>query len=184
MRKAKDRASKKCINPWYQFLAIFCVAALTMVIIFEVDTNRIKFDFLKRFNKKEFEDTILIATTGDNPKGSVAVQFETCRNFIVVRESDGRYECYSNNPAMYDLNTVLNFIRQQNIEAVIAGTMNINTYQMLNSSHVEVYTSVTGTVEEALKKYKKHELVSYSRYYYDKRQNASLKNTGNITSVR
>jgi predicted Fe-Mo cluster-binding NifX family protein len=55
---------------------------------------------------------------------------------------------------------------------------------MLNSAQVEVYTGVTGTVEEALKKYKKHELVSFSRHYHSRRQNRSLNNTGNSNSIR
>ena len=184
MKKSKDRASKKCINPWFKFLAIFCVAALTLFMIFKMEPNQIKFNFrnvFKSFSNKDSDDNILIAASGADPKSSVAVQFETCRNFFVVNESTGKYECFSNNPASFNKNTLRNFISQRRIETVIAGTMEIDTYQLLNSSHIEVYTGVTGTIEDALKKYKKHELVSYSRYF-NRQKNETVNKTGNIKS--
>ena len=189
MNKSKDRSSKRCINPWLQFLAIFCVAALTLFMIFEVDSNQIKFNFrnvfnvFKFFSKEDSDDNILIAASGADPKSSVAVQFETCRNFFVFNESTGKYECFSNNPASFNKNTVRDFINQQKIETVITGTMEIDTYQLLNSSNVEVYTGVTGTVEDVLKKYKKHELVSYSRYF-NRQKNETVNKTGNVKSSR
>ena len=189
MKKSKDRSSKRCLNPWFKFLAIFCVAALTLFMIFEVDSNQIKFNFrnvfnvFKRFSKEDSDDNILIAASGTDTKSSVAVQFETCRNFFVVNESTGKYECFSNNPASFDKNTLRDFVSQREIETVIAGTMEVDTYQLLNSSHVEIYTGVTGTVEDALKKHKKHELVSYSRYF-NMQKNETVNMTGNVKSSR
>jgi len=191
MKKPKDRSSKRCINPWFQFLAIFCVAALTLFIIFAMNSNRIKFNFrhthitnvFKRLFKEDSDDNILIAASGADPKSSVAVQFETCQNFFVFNESTGKYECFSNDPASFDKNILRDFISQREIETVIAGTMEIDTYQLLNSSHIEVYTGVTGTVEDALKKYKKHKLVSYSRYF-NRQKNETVNKTGNVKSSR
>ena len=186
MKKPKDRSSKRCINPWFQFLAIFCVAALTLFMISEDNSNQVKFNFrnvFKRFSKEDSDDNILIAASGVNPKSSVAVQFETCQIFFVVNESTGKYECFSNNPASFNKNTLRDFISQQKIETVIAGTMEIDTYQLLNSSHIEVYTGVTGTVEDALKKHKKHELVSYSRYF-NMQKNETVNKSGNVKSSR
>ncbi len=184
MKKLEDRSSKKCINPWFQFLTIFCVAALTLFLIFEVNTNQVKFNFFKRFFKEESDDYILIAASGVDPNSSVAIQFETCQNFIVINESSDEFEYYSNNPSSYNINTLRYFVREKKVETVIAGTMEIGTYRMLNSSHIDVYTGVTGTVEDALKRYKKHKLVSFSRHYYDRRINTSVDSTGNSKSVR
>ena len=183
MKKSKDRSSKKCLNPWLHFLLIFCVAAFTLFAIFEEDNIK-KLTSVKGFHEEESEDNILVASTGDNPKNSVAVQFETCQVFFIVNESTGEYQCFSNNPGSYNINKVRDFIRQYNIEAVIAGTMDIGTYQMLNSSHTAIFTGVTGTVEDALKKYKKQELVSFSQQYYNRRENTSLNNTGYSKSVK
>lgn len=190
MKKTKDRLSRNCFNPWFQFLAIFCVAAFTMLAIFVADKNHIKIrlnqlGFIKSFfHKEDSSDNILVAAMGNDPKSSVAVQFETCQYFLVVKKSRDQYEYFSNSPASYNVNTVRDFIRLQNIEAVITGTMNIGTYQMLSSSKIEVFTGVTGSVEEALKKFKKHELVSFSRHYFNRRKNTSLNNTGNSNSTR
>jgi len=184
MKKSKDRLSKKCLNPWYKFLAIFCVAAFTLFAIFEVNTNRMRINFTESSHDEESAENILIAASGASPKSSVAVQFETCPNFIVVNESTSEYVSFSNDPDSYNINAIKDFIRTQNIDAVITGTIEIGTYQMLTSSHVEVYTGVTGTAEEALKKLKKHELVSFSRRYYERNENNSLNNAGNQKAVR
>ena len=173
----KDRASKKCLNPWFKFLAILCVAVFTLFAIFEMDRNHISLNIHKIsriFQEEESAEYILIAASGSNLESSVAVQFETSPAFLVVEESSRGYSSFSNNPASYDINAMRDFISEQRIEAVIAGTMEIGTYQMLNDSRVEVFTGVTGTVEEAFRKYRKHELVSFSRYYKNRRQNASL----------
>ncbi len=190
MKKSIDRLSKKCINPWFKFLAIFCVASLTLFMIFEVDSNKIKFNsrnvfkslnIFERFSKDDSDDYILIASTGADPKSSVAVKFETCRNFFVVNESTGKYESFSNDPASFNKNILMDFVRQREIETVITGTMEIDTYRLLNSSHIEVYTGVTGTVEDALIKHKKHEIVSYSRFF-NRQRIETVNTTGNVKS--
>ena len=183
MKKTRDYLSKKCINPWLKFLSIFCIAAVTLFIIFEVNTQRINGNYFNNILKEKADDSILVAATGVDMKSSVAVQFETCQNFIVVDESSGTYEYFSNNQSLNNVQTVRDFIRKKNIETVIAGTMEIGTYQMLHSSQVEVYTGVTGTVGDALKKNKKHELISFRRYY-NRRRNTSINNTGIQKSLK
>lgn len=182
MKKTKDRSSRKCVNPWFRFLAIFCVAGFTLSMIFAEDSNRINFGFFKGLSKDDSDDNILIAASGVNLDSFVAAQFETCRNFLVVNESTGKYDCFSNNPASVNTSTLRDFVNRQNIETVIAGTMGIDTYQLLSSLNIEVCTGVTGTVEEALKKHKKNNLVSYSRYF--KNKNKPGNTTGNIKSLR
>lgn len=189
MKKSKNRASRKCTNAWFKFLAIFFVAGFTLFAIFEVDSKNTKINipninFSDSSHDEESAENILIAASGASLKNSVAVQFETCPSFIVVNESTGKYLFFSNSQATYDINAMRSFLRKQNIEAVIAGTMEINTYQMLSSSRVEVYTGVTGTAEEALKKLKKHELVSFSHYYSDRKNGNSLKIIENQKSAR
>lgn len=189
MKKSRNRASRKCVNAWFKFLAIFCVAGITLFTIFEVDSKSIKIntpdiDFFDGSHDEGSAEKILIAASGASLNNSVAVQFETCSSFIVVNESTGEYVFFSNSQDTYDINAMRSFIKKQNIEAVITGTMEINTYQMLSSSRVEVYTGVTGTAEKALKKLKKHELVSFSHYYSDRKNGNFLKIIGNQKSAR
>ena len=168
-----DRTLKKCMDPWYQYLIIFCVAAFFLTTIFVLHKSPIKNSFNKLyfikgfFKDEESRENLLVAATGNDPESSVAVQFETSRYFLVVRRSGGKYEYFSN--TQFEGNAMREFIRQQNIKAVIAGTMDIRTFQMLNSVQVDIFTGVTGRVEDAVKTYKKGRLVSYSRYYKNRR---------------
>jgi len=184
MEKSPNRSSKKCLNPWLNFLAIFCVAALVLLTVFVLEKNHIEINLLKVLSKEDSKDSILISATGIKPTDSIAVQFETCPIFFIVDESAGNYECFSNKASAYSIQEIRSFIRHQNVGTVITGTMDLETYRIFNTAHVEVYTGVIGTVEDALKKYKRHKLVSISRDYYNKRRNASLLNTGKIKSVK
>ncbi|MBW7995926.1 MAG: hypothetical protein FVQ81_05000 [Candidatus Glassbacteria bacterium] len=177
MKTANDRVAKKCFNPWFNFLLIFSVAALTLAAILVLDGNHVKFSFARlNFVRSFFDDdspgdNILVAATGSDPASSVAVQFETCPYFLVVRESGGQYDYFSNSRSRFNENAMREFVHQQNIEAVITGTIEIGTFQALNASRVEIFTGVTGRVEDALKKYRKNELVTYSRHYHNRRPN-------------
>lgn len=161
------------MDPWYQYLILFCVAAISLTTILVLNKNPMKMgfnklNFIKGFFKEDkSKDNLLVAATGNDLKNSVAVQFETCRYFLVVRKSSRKYEYFSN--TQFEENAMREFIRQQNIKAVIAGTMDIGTFQMLNSARVDIFTGVTGRVEDAVKTYKKGRLVSYSRYYKNRR---------------
>ena len=183
MKKSEDRSSRKCINPWYKFLAIFCVAFVTLFMIFQVNSDRVHLDFLKKFTKDDSGEAVLIAASGVDSNSQVAPQLELSRNFLVVDESNGTYEYFSNDPVSFHKNAMHEFLIQRNIETVIAGTMEIDTYQMLSSSNIVVYTGVTGTVEDILKQYKKHKLVSYSSYF-NRQQSKAVTTNSSTTSVR
>jgi predicted Fe-Mo cluster-binding NifX family protein len=169
MKNSAERLQKNCLNAWYKFLVIFCFAVLTVFVIFEMEKNHIRIDFGKSSKmNEESVDYILIASTGTNIASPVAVQFETCKNFILVDEKTNGYASISNSLGSYTPVELRGFIRKQNIEAVITGTMEISSFKTLTSAHVEVFTGVIGTVEEALRKYRRKELVSFSHHYLKK----------------
>lgn len=161
----KDRKTKKCISPWFKYLAILSIAVVTLLAIYEFkarseDTfNNIDRALTIGNRENEYGDNVLIASSGVNLKSDVAVQFETCRTHIIVNPKTKKYISFANNPGSFDIKTAQKFISQNNVEAVITGTMNMDTYQMLNSLHVDIYTGVTGNVKNALKMYENHELI-------------------------
>jgi len=163
MKTPLDREQKHCLNAWYKFAAIFCVAAITVFAIFELEKNHIQFHF--KGSSDESAEYILIAASGPTLKSPVAVQLETCSDFLLVDESTNHFTSFKNTPESFNLTALKDFMDRQNIEAVITGTMEIGTFQLLTASNIEVYSGVTGTAGDAVKKHRKHELVTFSKYY-------------------
>lgn len=158
----KKRSDKSCMNAWFQYLAIFSICAITLFTLFELKVYKVKLS--EFFAAKPVRGSILIAASGRSPSSPVAVDFEASPVFILVTEHSGRYEYLMNTPN-YKLHTMQRFIQMRNIRTVIAGTMTIATFEMLGASQVDVYTGVTGTVQDALLRLEKKKLVSYSNYY-------------------
>lgn len=180
----RDEKSQKCTNPWYKFIAILCISVLTLFAIFELGPKRKTNTVKKAISKNEKEPAwfgkVLIASSGNDLKNAVAVQFETSRNFIVVHPSTEEYAIYSNNPNSYSANKMGSLLKKNNVQAVITGTMNIDTYQMLNSLNIEIYTGVKGNVENAFNMYKNNKLVSSIAPNNTKKTKESLKDSKHL----
>ena len=167
MSQENNKKPEKCISPWYRYLGIVIVVVLTLFAIFEVESidalDKIE-NFSKNNTRKNLSvGNLLIASSGSNINSDVAVQFEKCRNFIIVDPTTGEYKKYSNNWNSYNINQAKNYIMKNNVGAVITGTMNIDTYKILHATHVAIYTGVTGTVDNAVKMYKKNKLLPANR---------------------
>jgi predicted Fe-Mo cluster-binding NifX family protein len=176
MKKTNDRAEKNCFNPWFNFMLIFSVAALTLVGIVILDRKHVNVnmpEFAKRSIKVRPVDNVLIAADGHTPTSPVAVQFETSPYFLIVPEKGGQYEEFSNSGARFNQSAMLEFVLQNKIEAVITGTMEIGTFQALNANRIEVFTGVKGSVQDAMKKFRKDQLVTYSWHYHSKHHNTA-----------
>jgi len=157
------KSLKKCTNPWFRFLVIFIIASLTIFAMFAIKSKHMKFEYIIMSDgDKNYNENVLITSTGNKLKFPVAVQFETCEYYIVVNPSTGKYLSLSNDSKFYDKSRVGNLIRDNNVGAVITGTMNLDTYQVLESSHVDIYTGLTGTGKEALKMYRENKLVKFT----------------------
>jgi len=187
MKSSQDRASKRCLNAWFKFLAIFCVAAITMFVIFQfkIGAHGREIGRSDTSLRREPKGPILISVMDSGPTGAVAVQFEMCPIYLLATDSGGewQYEYFSNDPTSYDLSTMQAFVKQERIQAVLTGTMEIGTHQMLSVSRVGVFTGVTGAVEVALQRLEAGELASFSRYYGNRRQSPFLSNAGNPKPV-
>ncbi|MBT3602900.1 MAG: hypothetical protein HOE48_08505 [Candidatus Latescibacteria bacterium] len=152
-----DRSSKTCVNAWYKFAAIFSVAALTLFGIFELGQG------YNHAHAKMHTGNILIPVTSSDANSRVCVVFEQALMFLQIDEETNAYTYFSKNDV--EINTLRNFIKQHQIGTLLSGTMSIDTYQILNSCGVNVYTGVSGPVDLAFGKFKRHELVSFSHQY-------------------
>ncbi|MFC1562686.1 NifB/NifX family molybdenum-iron cluster-binding protein [candidate division KSB1 bacterium] len=157
------RSSKKCINPWFGFLAIFIIASSTVFAMFEIKAKHIGFEYINMSeDDKNYNESVLITSTGNGLKFPVAVQFETCKYYLVVNPSTGKYSSVSNDLKINNNGQIRNLIQDNNVGAVITGTMNYDTYQVLESSNVDIYTGLKGTGDEVFKMYKENKLVKFT----------------------
>lgn len=156
------RSSQECTNPWFTLLAIFLVSFLTISGIFAIKGHHKFRQFGISENIKNDSENVLIASTGKDLKFPISAQFETCKYFIIVNPSSGKYSNISNTANFYNKDRIGNFIVDNNITTVITGTMNINTYQILKSLHIDIYTGVTGTGVQVIKLYQEDKLVEFS----------------------
>ncbi len=178
IKKSKEDKSKKCINPWYKYLAIFCLVLITLLAIYKFNNrfDEAMNDLREAIPRDNYRLNVLITSTGVNLDSDVAVQFETSRTFLIVNPETERYICYSNDSGTYDNNWIKEFINKNDIAAVITGTMNAKTFETLTSADIEVYTGVIGNAKRALKSYEKHELVSSNRSIYPKKRSSKRDN--------
>ena len=163
MSQKNNKKPEKCTSPWYKYLGIVIVVVLTLFAIFEVESidalDKIENISKNNTRKNLSVGNLLIASSGSNINSDVAVQFETSRNFIVVDPKTGEYKIYSNNWNSYNIDQAKNYIMKNNVEAVMTGTMNIDTYNILHSMNVAIYTGVTGTVDNAVEMYKNNKIM-------------------------
>lgn len=130
--------------------------------MFAVKLGNLKFwheDFSE--NREERNGNVLVTSTGKDLKFPVAAQLETCKYFIIVNPSSGKYSSIPNTANFYK-DKIGSFISDSNIAAVITGTMNIDTYQIFESLRVDLYTGVTGTGNQVIKLYQTDKLVEFS----------------------
>lgn len=163
MSQQKIDKPEKCISPWFQYLAIVIVIVLILFAIFEVESinaSNMKENLSKnKTRNSKSVGNLLIASSGSSINSDVAVEFETSRSYFVVDLKNGEFKIYSNNWNSYKIRLIQNYIKENNVEAVITGTMNIDTYNRLHSMQVAIITGVSGTVKNAIEMYKDNKLV-------------------------
>ncbi len=183
----KHKNPENCINPWYQYGAILVVISLTVFAIFEVGVVNASDEIVKPgrsgIGRSLSEGHILIAATGSTKRSDVALQFEESPNFIIVNAKTNNYRYYVNNWNSFHANSVKRYIIQNNVEAVITGTMNIDTYNKLHSINVATYTGVTGTVQDAVKSYNDHKLIP-ANYAQDVQGNSPAPEVGTTATQK
>ncbi len=184
MKKLKPGTTKKCINPWFKYSLILGLSVLTLFAVYEFnDISEESISELAEYMPSvNRHNNVLIASSGVNLESNVAVQFETGQAFLIVNPETERYVCYANSSGPYDENWIKHFVNKNNVAAIITGTMNFDTFDILNASKIEIFTGVTGKAEKALKRYEKHELLSSNHSINSKRR--IFNNTKNSSKKR
>ena len=108
-----------------------------------------------------------ICITSENVSldSKVDPRFGRCQYFIIADPDTLEFETIKN-PNIESMGGAgiqsAQLVASKNIKALVTGNIGPNAFQTLQSAGIEVFTGASGTVEEAIEKYKKGEFKAVS----------------------
>ena len=102
-----------------------------------------------------------ISSTGKELTAQVDPRFGRCQYFLIVDTENMNFEYISNESSIASGGAGIRAaetIAKIGVKAVLTGNMGPNAFQTLSAAGIKVFTGATGTINEALDKYKKGEL--------------------------
>lgn len=104
---------------------------------------------------------IAISSTGQNLDASVDARFGRCQYFIIIEPETMEFEAIPN-PSITATHgagiQTAQMIASKGATIVLTGNCGPNAFQTLSAAGIKVIVGVTGTVKDAIEKYKKGEL--------------------------
>ena len=104
---------------------------------------------------------ICVTSEGNNLDSKVDPRFGRCQYFVFVDTDTSKFEAVQN-PNIESMGGAGvqsgQLVAEKKVKAVLTGNVGPNAFQTLQASGVDVSTGISGTVNDALKKYKKGEL--------------------------
>ena len=103
---------------------------------------------------------ICITSEGGNLDSKVDPRFGRCQNFIIADSDTLEFEAIGN-PNIESMGGAgiqsAQLVASKQVKAVVTGNVGPNAFQTLQAAGIEVFTGASGTVKEAIEKYKKGE---------------------------
>jgi len=108
---------------------------------------------------------ICITSEGDNLNSKVDPRFGRCQYFIFADINTLEFKAIEN-PSIQAMGGAgvqsSQLVASQQVKAVLTGNVGPNAFQTLQAAGIDVFTSVSGTVKEAIERYKKGEFKAVS----------------------
>ena len=104
---------------------------------------------------------ICITSQGDNLDAQVDPRFGRCQYFIIVDPDTLEFEAVENPSisAMGGAGVVSGqLVASKGVKSILTGNVGPNAFQTLQAAGVEIITGVSGSIKEAIEKYKKGEV--------------------------
>jgi len=102
-----------------------------------------------------------ISSTGEDLNADVDPRFGRCKYFLFVDIDTMDFEAVSNESAMASGGAGIQAaqtIAKAGVKIMVTGNMGPNAFQTLSAAGIKIFTGATGTINEAVNKYKKGEL--------------------------
>jgi predicted Fe-Mo cluster-binding NifX family protein len=104
---------------------------------------------------------VAVSASGRNLDAAIDPRFGRCAYFLIVETEDMRFEAFDNENIALGGGAGIQsaqFVASKGAKVVITGSCGPNAVQTLSAAGVELFTGQTGTVREAVEKYKNSEL--------------------------
>lgn len=108
---------------------------------------------------------ICITAQGPTLDAPIDPRFGRCANFIFVDTKTMKFETKPNPGAMAGGGAGIQaaqFVVDHQAQAVLTGHVGPNAYHALNSGGVEIYTGISGSVQDAVDQFKNNQLTKAS----------------------
>jgi len=110
---------------------------------------------------REKQMKICITSEGKTLDAKVDPRFGRCQYFIFFDTETGDYQAQENPNAEFQGGAGIQsgqLMVSKGIKAVITGNVGPNAFQTLNAGGIDIYTGVSGSVQEAIEAYKSGKL--------------------------
>ena len=108
---------------------------------------------------------ICVTSEGGSLDSKVDSRFGRCQYFIIVDADTLEFEAVGN-PNIESMGGAgiqsAQMVASKKVKAVVTGNVGPNAFQTLQAAEIEVFTGASGTVKEAIEKYKKGEFKAAS----------------------
>ncbi len=108
---------------------------------------------------------ICITSEGGNLDSKVDPRFGRCQHFIIIDTDTLEFEAIKN-PNIESAGGAgiqsAQLVVSKKVKAVVTGNVGPNAFQTLQAAGIEIFTGASGTVKEAIEKYKKGEFKAVS----------------------
>jgi len=108
---------------------------------------------------------VAVTTSGEDLSGPVEPRFGRCPRFIVVDTETMEFEVIQNTAVSSAHGAGIaaaQLVASMGVKAVLTGNVGPNAYSALSSSGIKILTGVSGTVEDAVRRFSSGELKSIS----------------------
>jgi predicted Fe-Mo cluster-binding NifX family protein len=104
---------------------------------------------------------ICITSEGKTLDSKVDPRFGRCQNFIFFDTETGDFQAQENPNAQFQGGAGIQsgqLMASKGIKAVLTGNVGPNAFQTLNAGGIDIYTGISGSVQEAIEAYKSGKL--------------------------
>ncbi len=108
---------------------------------------------------------ICVTSEGSSLDSKVDPRFGRCQHFIITDSDTLEFEVVEN-PNIESMGGAgiqsAQLVASKKVKAVVTGNVGPNAFQTLQAAGIEIFTGASGTVKEAIEKYKKGEFKAVS----------------------